>query len=61
MQPPRLIEVTSFFNLVLVWNRGVSFGLFNNDAAWNVYVLPAVALIIVAGARLSGCGGSTGH
>lgn len=49
MQPPRLIEVTPFFNLLLVWNRGVSFGLFNNDAGWNVYVLPAVALIIVAG------------
>lgn len=49
MQPPRLIEVTSFFNLLLVWNRGVSFGLFNNGAGWNVYVLPAVALIIVAG------------
>ena len=28
MAPPRAIEVTPFFNLVLAWNRGVSFGLF---------------------------------
>jgi signal peptidase II len=25
------IEVTPFFNLVMVWNRGVSFGLFQSD------------------------------
>lgn len=30
MQPPRVIEVTSFFNLVLAWNPGVSFGLFSD-------------------------------
>jgi signal peptidase II len=28
LEPYRPIEVTPFFNLVLVWNRGVSFGLF---------------------------------
>lgn len=27
------IELTSFFNLVLVWNHGVSFGMFNNANA----------------------------
>lgn len=33
-QHPFGIEVTSFFNLTMVWNRGVSFGLFNSpDAA----------------------------
>lgn len=26
MNPPRRIEITSFFNLVLGWNTGVSFG-----------------------------------
>ncbi len=41
MAPPRIIEVTSFFNLVLVGNRGVSFGLFSSDAAW---VQPAFAV-----------------
>ncbi len=30
MQPPRIIPVTSFFNLVLTYNEGVSFGLFAN-------------------------------
>lgn len=48
MQPPRLIEVTGFFNLVLAWNRGISFGMFGGGAlpAW---ALSLVALAIVAG------------
>ena len=40
MYPPQIIEVTKFFNLVLVGNRGVSFGLFASDAEW---VQPAFA------------------
>ena len=47
MMPPRVIEITSFFNVVLVWNRGVSFGLFNNDSPYNSYVLAAVSAIVV--------------
>jgi len=47
MLPPRVIEVTSFFNLVLTWNRGVSFGMFNTDSPFNVWVLPLVAVAIV--------------
>jgi len=47
MQPvPHVVEVTSFFNLVLAWNPGVSFGMFGNDAAIMPYVLSAVALAI---------------
>lgn len=49
MQPPRVIEVTSFFNLVMTWNRGVSFGLFNSGSPLNAWVLPLVAAAIVAG------------
>lgn len=30
---PTSIEVLPFYNLVMVWNEGVSFGLFNNDQA----------------------------
>ena len=41
-------EVTSFFNLVAVWNRGVSFGLFANGSIWGIALLSAVALAIVA-------------
>ena len=47
MQPPRVIPMTPFFNLVLGWNRGVSFGLFNSDSALNLWLLPFVALAIV--------------
>ena len=48
MQPPRIIPVTPFFNLVMGWNRGISFGLFDGDSAINAWILPLVALAIVA-------------
>ena len=48
MQPPRVIEVTPFFNLVMVWNRGVSFGLFAHEAETVRWVLTGVALGITA-------------
>ncbi|WP_119679155.1 signal peptidase II [Indioceanicola profundi] len=44
--PP--IEVTGFFNLVMAWNRGVSFGMFAHEADLMPYVLIAVALAITA-------------
>lgn len=49
MSPPRMIVVTDFFNLVLVYNRGVSFGLFSEtgDAQMRVLFLSVLALIIV--------------
>jgi signal peptidase II len=40
--------VTPFFNLVLTWNRGMSFGFFNQDSAWNVVLFSGLAAIIVA-------------
>ncbi|HYN39223.1 MAG TPA: signal peptidase II [Rhodospirillales bacterium] len=46
MMPPRVIEVTSFFNLVMTWNRGVSFGLFNTDSPYNALILSIVAGVI---------------
>ena len=48
MNPPREIEITPFFNLVLVWNRGISFGMFSNDSRAGVWVLSIIALVIVA-------------
>ncbi len=48
MQPPRVIPVTGFFNLVMGWNRGVSFGMFNNDSNLNVWVFSGLSLIVVA-------------
>lgn len=48
MQPPRVIEITPFFNLVLGWNTGISFGLFGGEGALNTWVLPLVAFAVVA-------------
>jgi len=46
--PPRILEVTSFFNLVPVWNSGVSFGLFgDSDASRWVLVVLALAIVVV--------------
>lgn len=46
MDPPAIIEVTRFFNFVLVWNRGVSFGLFDSDSPWGPMLLSGLALAI---------------
>jgi signal peptidase II len=35
-----------WFNLSMVWNRGVSFGLFQADSDWQRYILIAVSLVI---------------
>jgi signal peptidase II len=43
----RFIEVTSFFDIVLVWNRGVSFGMFNNDTGLNGMLFSLLAAVIV--------------
>ena len=44
----RMIEFTPFFNLVLVSNRGVSFGLFNDgNEATNALIFTAIAAVIV--------------
>lgn len=42
--------VTDFFDLVLVWNRGVSFGMFNNGNAtpWVLMLLAAVLVALVS-------------
>ena len=48
MNPPHAIEVTSFFNIVLAHNRGVSFGLFAAGSDTGKWVLVGVALLISA-------------
>jgi signal peptidase II len=40
-------RINSFFDLVLTCNRGMSFGLFNNDGARNAVVFSLVAAAIV--------------
>lgn len=46
---PGQIVVTGFFNLVLVSNRGVSFGLANNHGPFNALLFTVLAAVIVAG------------
>jgi signal peptidase II len=45
----QVIPVLPFFDLVLVWNRGVSFGLFNNGSGINAVVFSTLAAVIVVG------------
>jgi signal peptidase II len=46
MTPPRLIEITDFFNFVLVANRGISFGLLSSDSPWGQPLLIVLALAL---------------
>ena len=46
LEAVRHIEVTGFFNIVEVWNRGVSFGLLASDSPWTPHLLSALALAI---------------
>lgn len=39
-------EVLPFFNLVMVWNKGVSFGLFASNADMTAYILSGLAFVI---------------
>jgi signal peptidase II len=44
MVPPQTIPVTSFFNIVLAWNRGVSFGLLSSNHPYGAWILASIAL-----------------
>ena len=44
--PPGGIPLTGFFSIVLIYNTGVSFGLFQGEAAWQPYFLIAVNLAV---------------
>ncbi len=39
--------ITSFFNLVLAYNKGAAFGFLNNQPGWQRYFFTAVAIIAV--------------
>lgn len=43
------IAVSSFFNLVLVWNKGVSFGMLDGIGALTPWVLSGLSLGVVIG------------
>jgi signal peptidase II len=46
--PPGAHEaITPFFDLVLTYNRGISFGLFNTPGGMNALLFPLLAAVIV--------------
>ena len=46
--PYTQVYVTSFFNLVIAWNRGVSFSMFGDLGAYGPIFLIIIALVITA-------------
>lgn len=48
LDPAQPLVVTPFFNLVLVWNRGVSFGLLTGTGGVAPWLLVLMALAIAA-------------
>lgn len=51
MEKPKLlgftqIEIFPFFNLVMVWNKGISFGMLNGDFVYGPEILIALTIII---------------
>ncbi|CAA6602990.1 Lipoprotein signal peptidase [Rhodospirillaceae bacterium LM-1] len=48
MNPPQVIVLGPFLDIVMAWNRGVSFGMFNQESSWNAPVLSLLALAISA-------------
>jgi len=46
MDPPVAITVLPIFDLVLAWNRGVSFSMFSSDADHAPYLLAGFAVLV---------------
>jgi signal peptidase II len=45
MVPPHTLSITSFLNIVLAWNRGVSFGLLSSGNPYAPWILAMVAFV----------------
>jgi signal peptidase II len=48
MAPGEKIPVLPFFNLVMVWNPGISYGLFPATGVAGTYALEAATLVVIA-------------
>ena len=48
MDPPRVVDVWPFFSVVMVWNRGVTFGFLSDAPFWGRWALVGLSLAIVA-------------
>jgi len=42
------VVVLPFFNLTMVWNRGVTFGMLSSENGWSQFALAGVAAAVVA-------------
>jgi len=43
------VEITGFFDLVMAWNPGVSYGLFPAESLWGRLILVTFSLVVVGG------------
>jgi len=48
MVPPQTLSITSFFNIILAWNRGVSFGLLSSNNPYGPWILATIAVGFIA-------------
>ena len=46
LEPHRIIVIAPFFNLVPVWNKGISFGMMQAHESWAAWGLIGIALAI---------------
>ena len=46
LKDPQPLSLFPFFDLVLVWNRGVSWGMFNNLGAYNALIFSSLSGLI---------------
>jgi signal peptidase II len=49
MPPGQAVPILPFFNLVMVWNPGISYGLFPASSVWGTAVLVVIDIVAVAG------------
>ena len=49
MPPGQALPVLPFFNLVMVWNPGISYGLFPASSVWGTAALVVIDIVAVAG------------
>lgn len=40
------VALTTFLNIIMVWNKGISFGMLQNDSDLGIYMLITLALVI---------------
>lgn len=52
MNPPTVIELLPFLDIVLTWNKGIGFGFLKAGSLWEMVFLVFLALVICTGLGL---------